>query len=104
MRARYCAYALHNEAFLLVTWLPTSRPSRVRFDPDLRWTGLEILATSDGTAFHRRGTVEFVAHYEVRRAGRWVAGRMHELSQFVRTDQWFYVEGVVQGGVVGRRP
>lgn len=99
MRARYSAFVLHNESFLLVTWLPDTRPSRIRFDPDLTWTGLDIIATTGGTPFQREGTVEFVARYEVRRRGQVTPGVLHEVSQFIATDQWYYVEGIV-----GRRP
>lgn len=96
MRARYSAYVTHHEGFLLVTWLPQTRPARITFDPDLRWTGLDVLATTGGTAFDRDGTVEFVAHYEVRRKGRWQPGELHELSRFVTDDaRWLYVDGVV---------
>lgn len=99
MRARYAAYVSRHEAFLLVTWFPQTRPARIQFDPDLRWTGLDILATSEGSAFHRQGTVEFIASYETRRRGRWTPGQLHEVSQFLRTDRWVYVDGAV-----GRRP
>lgn len=96
MRARYSAYATANEGFLLATWHPTTRPDRIAFDPDLRWTGLDILTTRDGTAFHRQGTVEFVAHHESRRKGRWVPGRLHEHSRFVNNDRWYYLDGDVR--------
>lgn len=99
MRARYSAYAVHHEAFLLVTWLPTTRPARISFDPELVWTGLDILAASEGTPFHREGTVEFVASYEVRHRGRTTTGTLHEVSRFLMSDRWLYVDGAV-----GRRP
>lgn len=96
MRARYSAYTTQQEGFLLVTWHPTTRPARVAFDPDLRWTGLDILATSDGSAFHRQGSVDFAATYETYQRGRWVPGRLREHSRFVRSDQWYYLDGDVR--------
>lgn len=99
MRARYCAYVTHHEGFLLVTWFPGTRPSRIRFDPDLHWTGLDIIATHRGGLRDREGTVEFEAHYEMRRKGHWEPGHLHEVSQFVMLDHWVYVDGAV-----GRRP
>ncbi|MCH1611253.1 MAG: zinc chelation protein SecC, partial [Luminiphilus sp.] len=32
MRSRYSAFVLQNETYLLGTWHPDTRPSRVRFD------------------------------------------------------------------------
>lgn len=56
--------------------------------PGLRWTRLDVLATSGGSPFHTEGTVEFRAHY--RQDGR--PGSLHELSTFTREDgQWLYV-------------
>lgn len=88
MRSRFSAFAVRDEAYLLRTWHPRTRPTEVDFDPDLRWTHLEILGKSGGGPFHQEGTVEFRAHY--RRAGR--ADSMHENSSFERVDgEWAYV-------------
>ncbi|WP_344874983.1 YchJ family protein [Allokutzneria multivorans] len=88
MRSRYSAFAVSDEAYLLRTWHPRSRPSTVDFDPRQRWTGLQILSTTGGGVFHTEGTVEFVASYRVR--GR--AGELRENSDFVRVDGlWVYV-------------
>jgi len=57
----------------------------------VRWTGLEVLATSGGSLLATEGTVEFRAHYVV--AGR--AGAQHERSRFVREGgRWRYLDGV----------
>ena len=45
MRSRYSAFVLGNEAYLLGTWHPDTRPSRVRFDSEQRWLGLRIRDT-----------------------------------------------------------
>ncbi|MDQ1030567.1 SEC-C motif-containing protein [Streptomyces umbrinus] len=86
MRSRYCAFVKRDEAYLLRTWHPRTRPTRVDFDPGMRWTGLEILTTSEGTAFHTTGTVTFRASY--------TGGSLHERSRFERMDgSWVYVDG-----------
>ncbi|MFG2027948.1 YchJ family protein [Streptomyces sp. NPDC048825] len=86
MRSRYCAFVRRDEAYLLRTWHPRTRPARVEFDPGMRWTGLEILGTGEGSAFHSTGTVTFRASY--------AGGSLHERSRFERVDgAWVYVDG-----------
>jgi SEC-C motif domain protein len=86
MRSRYSAFVKGDEAYLLRTWHPRARPPRVEFDPGMRWTGLEILATGEGTAFHATGTVTFRASFK--------GGSLHERSRFERVDgAWVYVDG-----------
>lgn len=92
MRSRFSAFAVRDEAYLLRSWHPDTRPPSVEFDPALRWQRLEILGSTDGGAFRNEGTVEFRAHYTLR--GR--PGRLHENSRFTRHDgAWVYVDGVV---------
>ena len=45
MRSRHSAFVLGNEAYLLGTWHPDTRPSRVLFDSEQRWLGLRIRDT-----------------------------------------------------------
>ncbi|QUW83048.1 hypothetical protein SMIR_31155 [Streptomyces mirabilis] len=86
MRSRYCAFVKEDEGYLLRTWHPRTRPARVDFDPGMRWTGLEILDTGQGSAFHSVGTVTFRASYR--------GGSLHERSRFERVDgAWVYVDG-----------
>ena len=86
MRSRYSAFVRRDEAYLLRTWHPKTRPPRVEFDPGMRWTGLEIVDTSAGSAFHTTGTVTFLASYR--------GGSLHERSRFERVDgAWVYVDG-----------
>ena len=97
MRSRYSAYALAQGRgvapkgmleYLLHTWHPSTVPGDMELGP-LQWTGLDILhheASDDA------GVVEFVAHHKVN--GR--AGKLHEMSRFVRENgAWLYVDGVV---------
>jgi SEC-C motif-containing protein len=98
MRSRYTAFVLEDEAHLLRSWHPSTRPAEVRFVPGQRWTGLEVLATMGGELLDREGAVEFRAHHE--RRGR--AQSLHELSRFVRDDAgaWVYL-GAVEAEVDG---
>ncbi|MCX4514304.1 YchJ family metal-binding protein [Streptomyces sp. NBC_01619] len=90
MRSRYSAFVVRDETYLLRTWHPDNRPSSLDFDPGMRWTGLEIAGTTEGSMFHSTGTVTFVARYT--RAGE--PGRLHERSHFERHDgAWVYVSG-----------
>ena len=86
MRSRYSAFVQRDEAYLLRTWHPRTRPPQVEFDPGMRWTGLEILATTDGSAFHSMGTVTFRASFR--------GGSLHERSRFERLEgAWVYMDG-----------
>ncbi|MFI1003537.1 YchJ family protein [Streptomyces galbus] len=90
MRSRYSAFVRGEADYLLRTWHPGTRPARLDLDPGMRWTGLEILATEDGTAFHSTGVVEFRASYR--------GGALHERSRFERVDgAWVYVDGDFPG-------
>jgi len=86
MRSRYCAFVKRNEPYLLRTWHPSTRPAELKLDAGMRWTGLEILATTDGSAFHTTGTVTFRASFK--------GGSLHERSRFERVEgSWAYVDG-----------
>ncbi|MEU8028471.1 YchJ family metal-binding protein [Streptomyces sp. NPDC049099] len=86
MRSRYCAFVKGDAGYLLRTWHPRTRPGRLDLDPRMKWTGLEILDATDGSAFHTTGTVTFRASYR--------GGSLHERSRFERVDgAWVYVDG-----------
>ena len=89
MWARFSAFALAHEAYLLGSWHPSTRPRCVMFDHELRWITLEILETEGGGLLDDDGTVEFIARFE--QAGR--DGSLQERSRFVRLNrQWVYVD------------
>ncbi|MEN8654532.1 YchJ family metal-binding protein [Streptomyces sp. 21So2-11] len=91
MRSRYSAFAAQDATYLLRTWHPDTRPAALDLDAAMHWTGLEILAATDGSAFHTTGTVTFRAHY----THRGEAGELHEQSRFVRQDgAWVYLDAV----------
>ncbi|MEV6794482.1 YchJ family metal-binding protein [Streptomyces sp. NPDC051320] len=91
MRSRFSAFAVGDAAYLLRSWHPGTRPPRVEFDPEQHWQRLEILETTEGSAFHTRGTVTFRAHYTYRGE----PGELEERSTFERHDgAWVYVDGI----------
>jgi SEC-C motif-containing protein len=86
MRSRYSAFVKGDAGYLLRTWHPRTRPGTLDLDPRMKWTGLEILDSTDGSAFHSTGTVTFRASYR--------GGSLHERSRFERVDgAWVYVDG-----------
>jgi SEC-C motif-containing protein len=94
MRSRYSAFAVGAADYLLETWHPATRPGELDLDGEVRWTGLDVLATTGGSLLAADGTVEFRASYV--RDGR--AGAQHENSRFVREDgAWRYLDGVSPG-------
>jgi SEC-C motif-containing protein len=90
MRSRYSAFVDCDEDYLLATWHPDTRPSRVRFDEEQRWLGLSIKAVTAGGESDDTGTVEFVARFKVRGKGH----RLHEVSRFEKIEgRWYYLDG-----------
>jgi len=89
MRSRYSAFALCNEAYLLATWHPSTRPESIAFNKDQKWLGLSVrggCSTGEHSA-----QVEFIARSRVSNAA---AVRHHERSRFVREGgRWLYVDG-----------
>jgi len=91
MRARYAAYALGDERFLLESWHPSTRPVRLDLDATVRWTGLTVVATVAGGPTDDTGEVSFVAAYQQ----RGVPGVLAERSRFERRpDGWVYVDAL----------
>lgn len=90
MRSRYSAFAVQDAAYLLRTWHSSTRPRHLELDPGMDWASLEIDGTTDGSAFHSKGTVTFRARY--RHHGQ--RGELHERSNFERQNgAWVYVDG-----------
>lgn len=90
MRSRYCAYVLEDEAYLLATWHPHTRPLSLDFqhEPRPKWLGLKVMAKKEIDEDHAQ--VEFVARYKI--GGR--AFRLHETSRFTRLNgRWHYLDG-----------
>ena len=92
MRSRFSAFCVGDEAYLLRTWHPSTRPPHIDFDKALRWQRLELLQTAGGSYLDTEGTVLFRAHYLERNR----PGHMEEHSRFVLQDgAWLYVGPVV---------
>ena len=88
MRSRYTAFVLADEAYLLATWHPSTRPATAKPETGTKWLGLEVRDHRQSDA--DRAEVEFVARYRI--AGR--AVRLHERSRFVREQgRWYYIDG-----------
>jgi SEC-C motif-containing protein len=99
MRSRYAAFVLGKVAYLLATWHPSTRPAELTLDPKLHWLGLDVRRSSGGSE-DSTGEVEFVARCKLN--GK--AGRLHEVSRFVREDgRWYYVDGEFPAPAVRRR-
>ncbi len=89
MRSRYSAFVLARADYLQATWHTSKRPSKISFDPGVKWLGLEVRDFKIVDDTHAE--VEFVARQRDR-SGR--AVRLHERSRFVREDgRWYYVDG-----------
>ncbi|MDO5619220.1 YchJ family protein [Kocuria sp.] len=96
MRSRFSAFAVGDEAHLLRTWDPSTRPDSVDLDPDLRWYRLDINGTTGGGPFEDWGTVDFTAHYKPVPGSQAPRGTQRENSRFRRHDgQWFYLDGTL---------
>lgn len=90
MRSRYSAFAKGVSDYLLLSWHPSSRPSRVRLDDEQRWIGLSIKDTEAGGEGDSTGIVEFVARFKINGRGH----RLHERSRFEKIDgRWYYLDG-----------
>jgi SEC-C motif-containing protein len=90
MRSRYTAYVLQDEAYLLATWHPDTRPAMLNLEPEApaKWLGLSV--KRHDRQDDNQATVEFVARYKV--GGR--AWRMHEISRFEKLEgHWYYLDG-----------
>ncbi len=90
MRSRYSAFVLEDDAYLLRSWHPSTRPPHVEFDHDLAWRRLQIVDTVAGGERDDAGIVEFRAAF---RDGTGVDS-LHERSRFTRVDgAWVYLDG-----------
>src|SRR3546814_17096243 len=100
MRSRFTAFALQDEAHLLRSWHPSTRPATVQLVSGQRWTGLAVLATIGGEMLDKEGDVEFRDTYE--RPGR--PGPLHALSPLGRPPGLWASLGAGQAAPGRRRP
>ncbi|WP_427846506.1 YchJ family protein [Cryobacterium arcticum] len=91
MRSRYAAFAVGDDAYLLRTWHPATRPDTLELDPTVRWLRLDIERTVRGGMLDDTGLVEFTAFY--RHDG--VRGSQHEASRFEKVaGSWLYLDAM----------
>lgn len=106
MRSRYAAYARNQLDYLEKTQLSRKRNlgnlrKTAIWNADVTWTGLRILATSDGGPKDSAGVVEFTAAYS--KAGE--AFELHEISRFKKQGgRWFYLDGRPGGQTEAPKP
>lgn len=90
MRSRYTAYLIRNEAYLLDTWHPSTRPSSLFYECELpvKWVRLSVINAIEPGPSEVRATVEFDSYYKL--MGK--LEQMHEVSEFIKeAGRWFYV-------------
>ncbi|HEC18066.1 MAG TPA: hypothetical protein ENI97_01840 [Gammaproteobacteria bacterium] len=96
MRSRYTAYTRMDDAYLLATWHPDTRPNTQHPSDDgdnTVWTGLSVLRTEAGQPGDKTGVVEFIASCTVGTK----PFNLHEISEFIHDgERWYYVEGYDQ--------
>ncbi|PRC62110.1 hypothetical protein C6A85_04825, partial [Mycobacterium sp. ITM-2017-0098] len=61
--SRYSAFAVGDADYLWRTWHPRTRPDTVEIDPEVVWTGLQVVGCVDGSPGDEHGEVEFRASY-----------------------------------------
>jgi SEC-C motif-containing protein len=96
MRSRYTAFTQVNVEYLKKTLAPESRSdfdeaATKKWAQEAKWKGLQILECKNGGPNDKKGTVEFIATYQVDGEGL----DHHEVSQFRKSDsgQWYFVDG-----------
>ena len=88
MRSRFSAFALGLDAYLLVTWHPSTRPTSLDLDDGRVWRKLQIVDTVAGGPDDTTGVVEFRASF---RDASGAYGMQGERSNFSRVDgRWVY--------------
>ena len=91
MRSRFTAFAVGDVAHLQASWHPSTRPTTLDLDPDVRWYRLDVEDVVAGGVFDDRGEVAFRAFHRSP-DGR---GVLAERSRFVRErGDWLYLDGV----------
>ena len=99
MRSRYSAYALGAIDYLYRTSGAkvqrefNAEESR-KWAESAKWSGIEVLNITEGGENDERGSVEFVAHYEVNGTNF----NHHELSYFEKQNgEWRFIDGKIFG-------
>lgn len=92
MRSRFEAFRDGDDAWLLASWHPSTRPATLDLSRNPTWRGLQIIDKVAGGPDDETGIVEFRATYLVGGGG---VDLLHERSQFIRDDgRWYYLDAV----------
>ena len=100
VRARYSAFVMMLEDYLLETWHPSTRPPDLCLADSIgtRWLGLELKSHQPKGD---RATVEFTARYRI---GGGPAQQQNEISRFIREGgAWYYLDGEFPAAKPGLR-
>ena len=90
MRSRFSAFALQQEAYLLSSWHPTTRPTDIQLDSETQWQRLELISADND---QQQGQVHFKAYYQEQ--DQWHL--LEETSKFLfEKGHWFYHSGNYQ--------
>lgn len=95
MRSRYTAYSLADINYLMRSHHSKTRPLKdkkniKKWTQSIKWMGLTIVNTEEGTKNDDYGTVEFIAIY----IENGKLNQIHEKSLFKKENNlWVYVNG-----------
>jgi SEC-C motif-containing protein len=96
MRSRFEAFRDADDAWLLASWHPSTRPAAIDLGANPWWRGLQIVDVVSGLAGDTTGIVEFRATYV---AAPGELGVLHERSRFVNErGRWYYLDAEVELG------
>lgn len=92
MRSRYTAFVLKNEAHLLTTWDPSTRPKGLSLENSkVKWINLKIHPFSANTEETQTDKVKFSASY----IENDTLCTLTETSTFIlHSALWYYLDGV----------
>jgi len=90
MKARYSAFVLCKEAFIMKSWAFETRPEKLLLNDRTRWVSLEITNADPVSAGTSSASVSFIARY--------IEGNkvytLQERSTFIkRSNNWYYLDG-----------
>lgn len=94
MRSRFTAYTQDDEAYLLDSWHPDTRPEQLSLadGPHIKWLDLTVHETGET---EDEAVVRFTARCKV--SGRF--SRIEERSRFRKENgRWLYLDGEVSQG------
>ena len=84
MRSRYTAFSKKENEYLLASWAKETRPKQLDTDEvPIKWIGLEVLDTEEGSSEDNSGTVSFIASFIV--SGHLC--HLQEKSRFTKKDE-----------------